>query len=133
MKASVGWRAPGSSPDRPAISPNNTASYGRMRQFQAVFLWHHKSQCEQRDRCNQQMAEPMVIESLQTLFLDKPPCCIEFSPSNRQLFVVGTYDLRDNGERAPVEADGPAVPSTSQDKQQRDGSLIVYRLAEAQM
>lgn len=79
------------------------------------------------------MAEPVIIESLHTLFLDKPPCCIEFSPANRQLFVVGTYNLQDGAEKTLVEADGPAVPSTSQNKQQRDGSLIVYRLAEAQM
>lgn len=79
------------------------------------------------------MAEPVVIESLQTLFLDKPPCCIEFSPSSRQLFVVGTYNLQDDAEKALLEADDPAVPSTSQNKQRRDGSLIVYRLAEDQM
>lgn len=66
------------------------------------------------------------ISSAQTLFLEKPPCCLEFCSSSPDYFVVGTYNLiRDEDS---VESD-----TDVKDEQQRDGSLLLYKLQNGQM
>jgi len=67
------------------------------------------------------MSPVKSIQPLHTLFLDKPPCCLEFVPDQPQLFVVGTYNL--------IADDG--VGGHGEDEsQKRDGSLIVCELGD---
>jgi len=66
------------------------------------------------------------LHSEQTLFLDKPPCCLEFCPSNPKYFVVGTYNLNDGEEAAEL-------PDDSKREQKRDGSLLLYTLVDGKM
>jgi hypothetical protein len=62
------------------------------------------------------------IHSIHTLFLEKPPCCLEFSPIARDYFIVGTYNLVDDAKEA--EEAGEEMRKV----QQRDGSLILCRI-----
>jgi len=68
------------------------------------------------------------IHSIHTLLLEKPPCCIEFSPLARDYFIVGTYNLVDDSNK-----DTNNVTETRTQPQQRDGSLILCRIAEDEM
>ena len=72
------------------------------------------------------MENVKTISSAQTLFLDKPPCCLEFCPKTPDHFIVGTYNLVD-------DADSAKLSSGVKDEQQRDGSLLLYRLKDGQM
>jgi len=66
------------------------------------------------------------ISSAQTLFLEKPPCCLEFCPNSPNHFIVGTYNL--------VRSEDSVEPDTeARDEQQRDGSLLLYQLQDGQM
>lgn len=66
--------------------------------------------------------EARQIQSIHTLFLEKPPCCIAFSPLFRDYFIVGTYNLVDDAKIAANDAETWTQP------QQRDGSLILCRI-----
>lgn len=50
------------------------------------------------------------VEVLSETTLQLQPCCLEFSPNNPELLVIGTYNLED--------------PTT----QSRNGSILLYQL-----
>lgn len=73
------------------------------------------------------------IASSRSLVLDLPPSCIEFCPAHPDHFVVGTYNLQkeestvvDNDD---VSDDGDSY-ETVKKPQSRNGSLVVFRLAD---
>ena len=68
------------------------------------------------------------IHSIYTLFLEKPPCCIEFSPLARDYFIVGTYNLVDDAKVVSTDD-----VETRKQPQHRDGSLILCRIARDEM
>ena len=82
------------------------------------------------------MTDPPPIKSIQTVFLEKPPCCIEVCPANSNYFIVGTYELQSAADNADttnanvLEASGVDVKPGDQ---QRDGSLVVYLLKNDKM
>ncbi|KAI0098847.1 WD40-repeat-containing domain protein [Nemania sp. FL0031] len=73
------------------------------------------------------------IVSLRSLVLDLPPSCIEFCPAHPDHFVVGTYNLRKE-ESAVVDNGGVSDDEDCHENvkkpQSRNGSLVVFRLAE---
>jgi diphthine methyl ester acylhydrolase len=79
-------------------------------------------------------AEDQVNRSSRSLTLDLPPSCIEFCPAHPDHFIVGTYNLQ---TEEPAAADGGEIANSesSHDEkvkklQSRNGSLVVFRLAE---
>jgi diphthamide biosynthesis protein 7 len=72
-----------------------------------------------------------ATKSLISTTLDLPPSCIEFSPIHPELFVVGTYNLEkqetDNDDEWE-DVDGPAQTATAKKPQERNGSLILFKL-----
>jgi len=68
------------------------------------------------------MAEDGVptIKSISSLIIDSPPSCLEFSPWQCNVFVVGTYLLEANGKKN-------AAPSS---QQVRKGSLMVLQVED---
>lgn len=79
------------------------------------------------------MAGSAVIRSVETLFLDKPPCCLEFYSHDPQYFVVGTYNLLDTQSNAEVGKDTSEDLGNSPASQSRDGSLILCKIDEEKM
>ncbi|KAK1580246.1 uncharacterized protein LY79DRAFT_521226 [Colletotrichum navitas] len=71
----------------------------------------------------------VAVASKQSLVLDLPPSCIEFCPSHPEYFVVGTYNLVKD-EEPQDEAEG-AGSSVAKKAQNRNGSLVVFRLASS--
>jgi len=71
-----------------------------------------------------------ATKSLQTVFLDLPPSCIEVCPFNRAAgyFLVGTYELQTEGPADPdstaADQDDEHIPTTSQT---RNGSIILFK------
>ena len=61
-----------------------------------------------------------VVHYLKTNSLDDQPSCIEFSKAHNSLFVVGSYELDENGESGS---------GSSSEGQMRNGSLQLYQLA----
>lgn len=78
------------------------------------------------------MDEGTPIKSFITTTLDLPPSCIEFSQVLPEYFVVGTYNLeKGEVETAEDEESDDALLAGDQKekkKQERNGSLILYRL-----
>ncbi|KAI1207445.1 uncharacterized protein F4807DRAFT_434637 [Annulohypoxylon truncatum] len=71
------------------------------------------------------------ITPLRSLTLDLPPSCIEFCPSHPEYFVVGTYNLQRGSEDPGTVAEGDEEQEqATKSVQTRDGSLILFRLAE---
>ncbi|RFU29122.1 hypothetical protein B7463_g7219, partial [Scytalidium lignicola] len=75
-----------------------------------------------------------TIKPLSSIILDLPPSCIEFSPENRNYFVVGTYNLqkdedtlKEKGDYLNEQQDIEAHPSAPQS---RNGSLILFKIIE---
>ena len=88
-------------------------------------------ECDNPDKASQ-------IHSIHTLFLEKPPCCIEFSPLTRDYFIVGTYNLVDSAKDAKegatdAESEAKDEAETTSQAQQRDGSLILCRIVGDEM
>ena len=86
------------------------------------------------------MDEGALIKSFISTTLDLPPSCIEFSQVLPEYFVVGTYNLEkteadaevgnvDNGDQEASE-DGA---TKEKKKQERNGSLILYRLEKDEL
>lgn len=50
---------------------------------------------------------------LESITLERQPCCIAFSPIHPEVFIVGTYELKNS------EFDGSIM---------KDGNLVVYHL-----
>ncbi|KAH0004559.1 WD40 repeat-like protein, partial [Aureobasidium melanogenum] len=72
------------------------------------------------------------ITSIQSLILDLPPSCIEFCPTSRDYFVVGTYFLEKKEQDVDVENDAGDEDETNGDAdkkpQTRTGSLILFKI-----
>ncbi|KEQ67727.1 WD40 repeat-like protein [Aureobasidium melanogenum CBS 110374] len=72
------------------------------------------------------------ITSSQSLVLDLPPSCIEFCPTSRDYFVVGTYFLEKKEQDASVENATGEEEEKSEDTdkkpQTRTGSLILFKI-----
>ncbi|RKU45632.1 hypothetical protein DL546_000817 [Coniochaeta pulveracea] len=64
------------------------------------------------------------ITSRRSLTLDLPPSCLEFSPLFPSYFLIGTYNLHKNEDDTAASSSEP---------QRRDGSIVVYRLAEDEL
>ncbi|OBT49105.1 hypothetical protein VE00_00135 [Pseudogymnoascus sp. WSF 3629] len=63
--------------------------------------------------------------------LDLPPSCIEFSQASPEYFVVGTYILEKDDADGPAheqENDGDDKYKNEVKAQERNGSLVLYRL-----
>lgn len=68
--------------------------------------------------------------------LDLPPSCIEFSQVSPEYFVVGTYNLeKDDAEDSQYdqENDGDDKPKKEVKTQERNGSLVLYRLENEEL
>ena len=82
------------------------------------------------------MDEGTLTKSFISMTLDLPPSCIEFSQVLPEYFVVGTYNL-EKTEEAPVEEEEEEIEGdgTSRDKvkQERNGSLVLYRLEDDEL
>ncbi|KAI0550927.1 hypothetical protein F4679DRAFT_187196 [Xylaria curta] len=77
-------------------------------------------------------AHHRVISSSQSLILDLPPSCIEFCPAHPDYFIVGTYNLQKEEPAAAVEVSDKEVNyETVKKTQNRNGSLVVFQLAES--
>ncbi|KAI1332190.1 hypothetical protein F5Y16DRAFT_407505 [Xylariaceae sp. FL0255] len=74
------------------------------------------------------------IASLHSSILDLPPSCIEFCPAHLDYFVVGTYNLHEDesskGVDNELDSEESAAPSSTSKPQSRNGSLLVFQLAE---
>ena len=75
------------------------------------------------------MDSAQLIASRISLNLELPPSCVQFCPAHPDLFVVGTYNLEredkvvhENGDEAP------AAEAQANRSQNRNGSLLVFRL-----
>lgn len=79
------------------------------------------------------------ISSTQSMVLDLPPSCIEFCPSHPAFFVVGTYNLEhseqaDQHEDEGVDdAEGERAQARSAQPQNRNGSIIVFRVDDGKV
>lgn len=62
--------------------------------------------------------------AIETLFLDREPCCLEFHPVHTDHFVVGTYHLIND------EGSSSNGGDSLQGVQSRDGSIILYRVQD---
>ncbi|KAI1751103.1 hypothetical protein F4782DRAFT_204060 [Xylaria castorea] len=79
-------------------------------------------------------AKTRVVASSQSFILDLPPSCIEFCPAHPDYFVVGTYNLQKEESAAADEddiSDNEDNYETVKKTQNRNGSLVVFRLAES--
>ncbi|KAF7545654.1 hypothetical protein G7Z17_g9005 [Cylindrodendrum hubeiense] len=73
------------------------------------------------------MASQNIVSSKVSLTLDLPPSCIQFCPAHPELFVVGTYNL-ERDETAGQTNGGEEEGSAAKTPQNRDGSLLVFRI-----
>lgn len=72
--------------------------------------------------------------------LDLPPSCVEFCPAHPSYFLVGTYNLQQSdaqGTDKSRDEDEDAVDPTGEQpgrqRQNRDGSIVVFRLADGRV
>lgn len=75
--------------------------------------------------------EGTSIKSFITETLDLPPSCIEFSQVAPEYFVVGTYNLEkdeDGAKQGDEEGAEGLEMIEEKKKQERNGSLILYKL-----
>ncbi|TID22201.1 WD40 repeat-like protein [Venturia nashicola] len=72
---------------------------------------------------------PQQISSIDTLFLETPPSCIQFSHLHPAYFVIGTYFL-ENPERDEQEQGETQSENTVDENnpQERTGSLVLCKL-----
>ncbi len=63
------------------------------------------------------------IESRESLQLELPPSCVEFSPAHPSYFLVGTYYLQSEDTATGEDRDASA-------KQSRSGNIIVFRVVD---
>lgn len=81
------------------------------------------------------------IASIQSLELELPPSCIEFCPNHPSYFLVGTYNLqRDDvssvkheGNSDDDSEDGATSTNEVKKAQNRNGSIVVFRLLDRKM
>ncbi len=78
------------------------------------------------DGCNTAEDVP-TINSNQSIILDLPPSCIDFSPLHPDCFVVGTYYLEpESGVSHTLRQDD----HTGRPAQDRNGSLMLFSLKD---
>ncbi len=68
-----------------------------------------------------------TIHSNQSIILDLPPSCIEFSPLHPDYFVVGTYYLEPESGASHTLGQDDHTGSLAQD---RSGSLMLFSLKD---
>lgn len=79
------------------------------------------------------------ISSIRSLILDLPPSCIEFCPTARDYFVVGTYFLEKKEQDASVDEEGKSTDDEDKSEdveskfQTRTGSLILFKVEGDEM
>lgn len=66
--------------------------------------------------------------SIISITLDSQPSCLEFSCHNPEYFVVGTYVLEDHQSLEPDGNETLEQYEISRPKQNRSGSLMLFRL-----
>src|SRR5438105_2935869 len=80
---------------------------------------------------------PTKVNSAFTTILDQPPSCLEFSPAESAVFVVGTYCLESTEgwaqAQAQAQAHAPDPEATGGDSaapasQSRSGSLVLFQI-----
>lgn len=64
-----------------------------------------------------------------TSSLDKPPCCLVFSPTDPSLLVVGTYNLRSKDAHTDESLSATSDP----DAVRRNGGLILCSVGDREM
>lgn len=85
------------------------------------------------------MDEGTLLKSFISTTLDLPPSCIEFSQVLPEYFVVGTYNLEKadaedtKGEGEDEEVEGSGSKGKEKRKQERNGSLVLYRLEDDEL
>lgn len=75
----------------------------------------------------QEDVEEATISSI-SITLDSQPSCLEFSRHNPEYFVVGTYVLEENKKPESDESETSGQDEVSRSKQNRSGSLMLFRL-----
>lgn len=78
------------------------------------------------------------IASIQTLFVGKPPCCLEFAPLAPDHFIVGTYNLVQDAARDGLASGedaetGDEESAAARRKAERNGSLLLCRIVHDEM
>ena len=70
------------------------------------------------------------VSSRQSLVLDLPPSCLQFSRKHPDYFVVGTYNLqKDTVSTESPPDDTPDVDAPTEKKSQsRNGSLLLFKI-----
>ena len=63
-----------------------------------------------------------------SITLDSQPSCLEFSCHNPEYFVVGTYVLEAQQDSEPDGSEALEQDEISRSKQNRSGSLMLFRL-----
>ena len=71
--------------------------------------------------------EEVTVSSI-SITLDSQPSCLEFSCHNPEYFVVGTYVLEAHQKSEPDESVTLEQDDISRPKQNRSGSLMLFRL-----
>ena len=73
-----------------------------------------------------------TVQADQSMILDAPPSCIEFSPIHSGHFVVGTYSLNSevHEDVAREKHDDQVADIT---EQSRSGSLVLFKLDGSHM
>ena len=71
--------------------------------------------------------EEATVSSI-SIKLDSQPSCLEFSPNYPEYFVVGTYVLKENQSSGPDGSESLEQDEISRPKQNRSGSLMLFRL-----
>jgi diphthine methyl ester acylhydrolase len=76
-----------------------------------------------------------VVPSIQSISLKLPPSCIEFCPAYPEFFVVGTYFLETSPATNSAQAldDESSTSEPLKKRQDRNGSLVLYRLKDDMM
>ena len=71
--------------------------------------------------------EEATVSSI-NIILDSQPSCLEFSYHDPEYFVVGTYVLEAHENSEPDGSEIPKQDEISRPKQNRSGSLMLFRL-----
>lgn len=128
----------------PAIvkAPEKAATTRPLCQINSHHLltaWPNLFRLRDRDIDSSIMADKpgKLIRSLKSEILELPPSCVEFCPAFPSYFLVGTYSLQQEPENAvPDDADAGSdserdgLPVTPKQPQSRNGSIVIFRLAD---
>ena len=71
--------------------------------------------------------EEATVSSI-SIILDSQPSCLEISYHNPEYFVVGTYVLEERQSSEPDGSETLKQDEISRPKQNRSGSLMLFRL-----